>query len=188
MDKAIEAAARIIDPLAFEERGSCPPRGYECHTPEQLSKVIAARKRRAISVAKRMVAAYLAAQYQRLDEAGIPTHPEGEHSAAGCRIGDRLDIALAEKAARERAEQELANFGDRISAAIGTNDYLDPPDGGGPELAEQVRRMRTEVVRLKEIAVLSRRFMRANWCTAEYYQLQRELLDKLRAALGGLNG
>lgn len=94
----------------------------------------------------------------------------------------------AEKVARERAEQELANFGDRISAAIGTNDYLDPPDGGGPELAEQVRRMRTEVVRLKEIAVLSRRFMRANWCTAEYYQLQRELLDKLRAALGGLNG
>jgi len=31
----------------------------------------------------------------RLDAAGVPTHPEGEHSAAGCRIGDRLDIALA---------------------------------------------------------------------------------------------
>ena len=31
----------------------------------------------------------------RLDEAGIPTHPDGEHSKAGCRIGDRLDIALA---------------------------------------------------------------------------------------------
>ncbi len=30
----------------------------------------------------------------RLDEAGVPTHPEGEHSAAGCRVGDRLDIAL----------------------------------------------------------------------------------------------
>lgn len=31
----------------------------------------------------------------RLDEAGIPTHPDGEHSKAGCRIGDRLDIGLA---------------------------------------------------------------------------------------------
>lgn len=33
--------------------------------------------------------------HSRLDDAGIPTHPEGPHSAAGCRIGDRLDIALA---------------------------------------------------------------------------------------------
>ncbi len=32
--------------------------------------------------------------HQRLDEAGIPTHPEGPHSAAGCRVGDRLDLAL----------------------------------------------------------------------------------------------
>lgn len=33
--------------------------------------------------------------HKRLDDAGIPTHPEGEHSERGCRIGDRLDIALA---------------------------------------------------------------------------------------------
>lgn len=33
--------------------------------------------------------------HQRLDEAGIPTHPDGEHSKAGCRVGDRLDLALA---------------------------------------------------------------------------------------------
>lgn len=32
--------------------------------------------------------------HERLDDAGIPTHPEGEHSKAGCRVGDRLDIAL----------------------------------------------------------------------------------------------
>lgn len=32
--------------------------------------------------------------HQRLDEAGIPTHPDGPHSKEGCRIGDRLDIAL----------------------------------------------------------------------------------------------
>jgi hypothetical protein len=32
--------------------------------------------------------------HQRLDEAGIPTHPDGPHSKEGCRVGDRLDIAL----------------------------------------------------------------------------------------------
>jgi hypothetical protein len=32
--------------------------------------------------------------HQRLDGAGILTHPDGEHSKAGCRVGDRLDIAL----------------------------------------------------------------------------------------------
>jgi hypothetical protein len=35
--------------------------------------------------------------HQRLDEAGIPTHPDGEHSKAGCRVGDRLDIVLGER-------------------------------------------------------------------------------------------
>jgi hypothetical protein len=35
--------------------------------------------------------------HQRLDDAGIPTHPSGPHSAAGCRVGDRLDIALKSK-------------------------------------------------------------------------------------------
>lgn len=33
--------------------------------------------------------------HRRLDTAGVPTHPEGPHSAQGCRIGDRLDLALA---------------------------------------------------------------------------------------------
>lgn len=33
--------------------------------------------------------------HQRLDEAGVPTHPDGKHSKAGCRVGDRLDLALA---------------------------------------------------------------------------------------------
>lgn len=35
--------------------------------------------------------------HKRLDDAGIPTHPEGNHSKAGCRVGDRLDIALIDK-------------------------------------------------------------------------------------------
>lgn len=32
--------------------------------------------------------------HERLDAAGIETYPHGTHSAAGCRVGDRLDIAL----------------------------------------------------------------------------------------------
>lgn len=41
--------------------------------------------------------AFKAYVHTRLDDAGVPTHPEGPHSAAGCRIGDRLDIVLAER-------------------------------------------------------------------------------------------
>lgn len=42
--------------------------------------------------------------HRRLDSAGIPTHPDGPHSKEGCRIGDRLDIALRayEPGAREK--------------------------------------------------------------------------------------
>lgn len=32
--------------------------------------------------------------HKRLDDAGIEKEPNGEHSKHGCRIGDRLDIAL----------------------------------------------------------------------------------------------
>lgn len=39
--------------------------------------------------------AFKAYVHARLDAAGIPTHPDGEHSKAGCRIGDRLDIVVA---------------------------------------------------------------------------------------------
>lgn len=39
--------------------------------------------------------AFKAYVHARLDAAGVPTHPDGEHSKAGCRIGDRLDIVVA---------------------------------------------------------------------------------------------
>lgn len=66
---AIEAAARVIDPLAFAKQGSCPPRGYECHTPEQLSRTIAARQAHALRVAKRVIAAYEQAKWRPIEEA-----------------------------------------------------------------------------------------------------------------------
>lgn len=46
--------------------------------------------------------------HKRLDDAGIPTHPEGEHSKHGCRIGDRLDIALKAPIAVTNALKEAA--------------------------------------------------------------------------------
>lgn len=40
--------------------------------------------------------------HRRLNDAGVPTHPDGEHSKAGCRIGDRLDIALKRSTLEDR--------------------------------------------------------------------------------------
>jgi hypothetical protein len=34
--------------------------------------------------------------HKRLDDAGVPTHPENKtHQNEGCRVGDRLDIVLS---------------------------------------------------------------------------------------------
>lgn len=50
--------------------------------------------------------------HQRMDEAGIPTHPNGKHSAAGCRIGDRFDILVARA---ERGEADLARLREALA-------------------------------------------------------------------------
>lgn len=57
----------------------------------------------------------------------------------------RMANFCIESSERTAAEIEL----DAISAAIGCNDYLDPPDGGDVPLAEQVRRMRADVAMLR---------------------------------------
>lgn len=56
--------------------------------------------------------------HARLDDAGIPTHPEGPHSQAGCRIGDRLDILIAE---RDAALEWIGVVRDELVAAGGSN-------------------------------------------------------------------
>ena len=53
--------------------------------------------------------------HARLDEAGIPTHPEGPHSAEGCRVGDRLDIALDALSTLRRLDT-FEDFGEPIMA------------------------------------------------------------------------
>lgn len=55
--------------------------------------------------------------HQRLDDAGIPTHPDGEHSRAGCRVGDRLDIVFAQLA-HFKAQSEEATHLVEVSQGI----------------------------------------------------------------------
>jgi hypothetical protein len=55
--------------------------------------------------------------HRRLDTADIPTHPDGPHSAEGCRIGDRLDIALAAEARAERLRVALEGIAANADAA-----------------------------------------------------------------------
>jgi hypothetical protein len=44
--------------------------------------------------------------HKRLDDAGIPTHPDGPHAAEGCRVGERFDVLFAELAALRRERDE----------------------------------------------------------------------------------
>lgn len=50
----------------------------------------------------RLLQAFKDYVHRRLDEAGVPTHPDGPHSKEGCRIGDRLDLLIG---ARDEAQR-----------------------------------------------------------------------------------
>ena len=66
----------------------------------------------------------------RLDDAGVATHPDGPHSAAGCRIGDRLDIVLGQLEGYRQALEYYAeprNFGDGYLAKNDAYDDLKLP-------------------------------------------------------------
>ena len=63
------------------------------------------------------------------------------------------DTLRAELAAlRIRAEQAEAELQEMASVLPGVA-YMDPPDGGSPSIAEQVRRMRAENERLREALI-----------------------------------
>jgi antitoxin (DNA-binding transcriptional repressor) of toxin-antitoxin stability system len=53
--------------------------------------------------------------HERLDEADIPTHPGGHHSAAGCRVGDRLDILIGQRDLAQRGLDSAPSF---VGAAL----------------------------------------------------------------------
>lgn len=52
--------------------------------------------------------------HQRLDEAGIATHPPGEHTDAGCRVGQRMDLLIGE---RDEAARKLNAITTEIQGA-----------------------------------------------------------------------
>jgi cell division septum initiation protein DivIVA len=56
--------------------------------------------------------------HERLDAAGIPTHPDGPHSKEGCRIGDRLDIALGPTQGMGKLVRELHEAKEAAESAL----------------------------------------------------------------------
>ena len=88
-------------------------------SPNLTREVYSALLRAAARIEK--LAAFKAYVHERLDGAGIEKEPNGPHSAAGCRVGDRLDIVFAHvskqgeaiKALEERnkgLEKEIADL------------------------------------------------------------------------------
>lgn len=64
--------------------------------------------------------------HARLDAAGVPTDPDSPHKTEGCRVGGRLDEALAFFAlARDQSEWSQATFGtDQERGPIGALKHL----------------------------------------------------------------
>ena len=79
--------------------------------------------------------------HERLDIAGIPADSPSPHRAAGCRVGGRLDIALA-------AVAQLASLRDLVNSPH-TNDFL---ESVRTEVAHQIERWGTVHDRAKEPA------------------------------------
>lgn len=76
------------------ERGTILPRGWSYMDGVFKARDIYEQARKQDKERIRELQAFKDYVHQRLDEAGIPTHPPGEHMDAGCRVGQRLDIAL----------------------------------------------------------------------------------------------
>jgi hypothetical protein len=66
--------------------------------------------------------------HKRLDDAGIEKEPNGEHSKAGCRIGDRLDIVLGKNWERELVQPSKIEA--YLAQKYQHRKDTDPEDGG----------------------------------------------------------
>lgn len=66
--------------------------------------------------------------HQRFDEAGIPTHPDGQHSRAGCRVGDRFDLLVGQvETLKELVRESLAMAGRPCLDYSGRRDLCSHP-------------------------------------------------------------
>ena len=77
-------------------------------------------------------------------------HDIDHDTCAACPRWDELQQAALESVKdrdilRQEVDRLLSQLGD-ISGAIGTTEYMDPPDGGSASLAGQVAQMRKEVL------------------------------------------
>lgn len=100
-EKAIEVAAKKIDPLAFEDR-SHPARGWEHATKEEWARVVTLRRRHAVKIARRMIAAFLRAvePSEKMRKAGWVTNDRNYNPLAGDLPTDTfkaMSRALAEE-------------------------------------------------------------------------------------------
>ncbi len=95
------------------------------------------------------LAAFKKFVHDRLDLAGVPTHPTGPHSKEGCRIGDRLDVVLLAvemgNAAAQRVRELEANLEQTREALAITKRGRDVI---AAELAEYQERERREMEKL----------------------------------------
>ncbi len=91
--------------------------------------------------------------HQRLDEAGIPTHPDGPHSKEGCRVGDRLDLALGP---RPPSADVVELIGQAIYEMIGLRQQgiTGYPDAADPSRGAALDYAKAAIAALRELGML----------------------------------
>ena len=108
---------RLVDLFDKEVSGVSPLHYLEEHIPAALRRVAELER-------------FKAYVHKRLDDAGIATHPDGPHSKEGCRVGDRLDIALhAQPEADCRLISGLARDKANLSAKLAAIEAVCKADG-----------------------------------------------------------
>ena len=98
----VSAPPREFDVERFDEDHDSWPGGYRSYKVQCAWEAWqAAQEEGLVADLKRQLAARQAFKdfvHQKLDAMGVATHPHGEHSKKGCRIGDRLDLIELERA------------------------------------------------------------------------------------------
>lgn len=97
------------------------------------------RERESLTAQRDKLQRFKSYVHARLDQMGVPTHPNGPHSAEGCRIGDRLDCLFSMIAG---APDLLACCVDELSLYAGM-DF----DAFAPETARRLKAMRAAVAK-----------------------------------------
>ena len=99
---------------------------------------------------------------------------------------DEMNKVAQLRMEKDRNRQEV----DDISMAIGSSQYMDPPDGGDVPLSEQVRRMREENERIKrELMLLTDTKVVSNGesLNKPLEDIARDILDGVAAGTRGKN-